>query len=116
VIYNRPVRVCCGVVSFINNQQVDFRHGIDIVGRKQGLHHGKGNLTAPIFSFEIGDIFILVSDGVNNWLNEEKINSAIQSKHLNFSRTLCSIAKKSGSNDDLSAVVIKTKSLEPYQI
>ena len=53
---------------------------------------------------------ILTSDGVSNWADEEHIKMAIQSKHLSFSRKLCSIAKKSGSNDDLSAVVIKTKS------
>lgn len=60
--------------------------------------------------FKIGDVFILTSDGVSNWADEEHIKMAIQSKHLSFSRKLCSIAKKSGSNDDLSAVVIKTKS------
>jgi len=61
--------------------------------------------------FKIGDVFILTSDGVSNWVDEEQIKMAIQSNHLSFSRKLCSIAKKSGSNDDLSAVVIKTKSI-----
>ena len=56
-------------------------------------------------------VFILTSDGVSNWADEEQIKMAIQSNHLSFSRKLCSIAKKSGSNDDLSAVVIKTKSI-----
>ena len=62
--------------------------------------------------FAIGDIFVLISDGVSNCLNEEKISNIIQSNYLNSSRTLCAIAKQSGSNDDLSAIVIKTKSLD----
>ena len=61
--------------------------------------------------FKIGDVFILTSDGVSNWADEEQIKMAIQSKHSSFSKKLCSIAKQSGSNDDLSAVVIKTKSI-----
>lgn len=74
-----------------------------------------GGITKPKPSivqrkFEFGDIFILMSDGVGNWVDVEKINNVIQSKHLNFSKKLCSTAKISGSNDDLSAVVIKTKS------
>ena len=64
---------------------------------------------------EIGDIFILTSDGVGNWLSAKNINYILQSKHLNVSRTLCAIAEQSGSNDDLSAIVIKTKSLKPHQ-
>jgi PPM family protein phosphatase len=76
-----------------------------------------GGITKPKPSlvqrkFEIGDIFILMSDGVSNWVDVEKINNVIQSKHFNFSKKLCSTAKISGSNDDLSAVVIKTRFLQ----
>lgn len=76
-----------------------------------------GGITKPKPSlvqrkFEIGDIFILMSDGVSNWVDVKKINNVIQSKHSNFSKKLCSTAKISGSNDDLSAVVIKTKFLQ----
>jgi protein phosphatase len=75
-----------------------------------------GGITKPNPSivkrkFKIGDVFILTSDGVSNWADKEQIKMTIQSKQLSFSRKLCSIAKKSGSNDDLSAVVIKIKSL-----
>ena len=62
--------------------------------------------------FEIGDIFVLMSDGVGDWLTKDKINKIIRSNHLHSSRTLCAIAKQSGSNDDVSAIVIKTKSLD----
>ena len=80
-----------------------------------------GGITKPKPSIvqrnlEIGDIFILTSDGVGNWLSAKNINNALQPKHLNASKTLCAIAKQSGSNDDLSAIVIKTKSLKPHQI
>jgi PPM family protein phosphatase len=75
-----------------------------------------GGITKPKPSivqrkFKIGDVFILTSDGVSSWADEEQIKMAIQSKHLNFSKKLCSTAKISGSNDDLSAVVIRMKTL-----
>lgn len=51
--------------------------------------------------------FLLVSDGISNWLSDDKILEIINDEYENYSEKLCLEAVKSGSSDDVSAIFIK---------
>ena len=51
--------------------------------------------------------FLLVSDGISNWLSDKKISEIINDEHENYSKKLCLEAIKSGSSDDVSTIFIK---------
>lgn len=59
--------------------------------------------------------FLLVSDGISNWVSEEDLEKIINGSADNFSEKLCHTAISLGSTDDVSAVVIKCEILAPQQ-
>ena len=74
-----------------------------------------GGLTMPVASiiqrkFEVGDIFILTSDGVSDWLSKAVFKECAQIQQRNRSEALCVNAARAGSGDDLSAIFIEIKS------
>ena len=60
--------------------------------------------------FEVGDIFILTSDGVSDWLSKAVFKECAQIQQRNRSEALCVNAARAGSGDDLSAIFIEIKS------
>ena len=53
------------------------------------------------------DEFILLSDGVTDWLSETKIFEILSSNEDNKSSLICQEAIKAGSKDDVSALIVK---------
>ena len=53
------------------------------------------------------DIFVLVSDGISDWLENDDIHQIVKLNDADSSFHLCSEAVRAGSGDDVSAVVIK---------
>jgi len=54
-----------------------------------------------------GDTFVLVSDGISDWLDIDTIQGIVKLNKSDGSFHLCSEAVRAGSGDDVSAVVIK---------
>ena len=58
-------------------------------------------------NFDNKDIFLLVSDGISNWIDEEDIKSIIKENHSNPCEMLCQKAQEVGSGDDVSAILVR---------
>lgn len=59
------------------------------------------------FSYCPDDTFVLVCDGITDWLHNDDIHKIVQLNNEDSSDRLCSEAVRTGSGDDVSAVVIK---------
>ena len=57
--------------------------------------------------YEKKDTFILLSDGVTDWLSETKIFEILSSNENEKSSLLCREAVRAGSEDDVSALIVK---------
>ena len=57
-----------------------------------------------------GDTFVLVSDGISGWLENDDIHQIVKLNDADSSFHLCSEAVRAGSGDDVSALVIKCPS------
>ena len=53
------------------------------------------------------DAFILLSDGVTDWLSETKIFEILSSTEIEKSLLICKEAVRAGSDDDVSALIVK---------
>ena len=53
------------------------------------------------------DTFVLVSDGISGWLENDDIHKIVKLNGADSSLHLCSEAVRAGSGDDVSALVIK---------
>ena len=54
-----------------------------------------------------GNTFVLVCDGISDWLEKDKIQEIVKLNNLDSSFHLCAEAVRAGSGDDVSAVVIR---------
>ena len=75
-----------------------------------------GGVSLPIAStstqeYDFRSSFLLVSDGISNWVSDEDLEKIIINSFDNHSAKLCHQAINSGSTDDVSAVVIKCEAL-----
>lgn len=59
--------------------------------------------------YKKGDTFLLISDGISGFLSKDEIYKIMQSGDPKLSSRLCAEAVKSGSSDDISAIVIECR-------
>lgn len=70
---------------------------------------------------EVGDVFLITSDGVHKFLSDKQLLKLI-TQHLgnldaeNMAKTICDKALQQGSQDNVSAVVIMVKSLGEHDL
>ncbi len=89
----------------------------EVLSRAVGMDN-KLNIDYKKVPLQAGDMLISSSDGVHGFLNAEQIASVIkQDKSAEeLSKLLCDEALAAGSDDNISAVVVKIKSLNKESI
>ncbi|MBR2404117.1 MAG: serine/threonine-protein phosphatase, partial [Clostridia bacterium] len=96
---------------------------LGVISQQQAQHHPQKNIitralgTDPEIDVDIyteklndGDTILLCTDGLTNMLSDKKIIELVNSNSdiSVVTKTLIDEAKKSGGNDNITAVVIKT--------
>jgi len=72
-----------------------------------------GNFKQPLnihvfnFQWKLGDYILMLSDGVSDFISEDILLKFVNTNYPNKAKLLCDEAVKLGSNDDVSAMVLK---------
>lgn len=72
-----------------------------------------GNFKQPLnihvfnFKWKLGDYILMLSDGVSDFISEDILLKFVNTNYPNKAKLLCDEAVKLGSNDDVSAMVLK---------
>ena len=72
-----------------------------------------GNFKQPLnihvfnFQWKLGDYILMLSDGVSDFISEDILLKFVNTNHPNKAKLICDEAVKLGSNDDVSAMVLK---------
>lgn len=57
-------------------------------------------------TLEIGDAFILLTDGVGDYTSDADLNELLKNDGRGFASEICQLARENGSDDDTSAIII----------
>lgn len=100
-------------------EQLTQDHRISIASDRTYLNRAVGidphlDIDYRKIDLEIGDRFILLSDGVHEFIDEHRLKEIISNKRNNYedsSREIIALAMKNGSDDNLTCQIVEIESL-----
>jgi len=136
----RPLGGCAGTIAWYYRGRLTLFHAGDTVGYqlRDGLltsltmAHGTGNfidnyfglgikLRIDVFALEPeeGDVLVLVTDGATKGLSSPEIETCVARGIMRSpewaAKELCELARRKGSNDDITALVVELEEFGPRE-